>query len=60
MDAVLRHPREELFDLKNDPQELQNLANDPRHQATLGELRARLRAWQEKTEDPWLVKYQHE
>ena len=26
----------------------------------LADLRARVKAWQEKTRDPWLVKYEHE
>lgn len=60
MDAVLHHPREELFDLLADPDELKNLAGDPAHREVLGQLRGKLRAWQEKTRDPWLVKYEHE
>ncbi|MGH7139509.1 MAG: sulfatase/phosphatase domain-containing protein, partial [Pirellulales bacterium] len=36
----------QLFDLANDPQEIDDLADDPKHQATIAELRARLKAWQ--------------
>jgi N-sulfoglucosamine sulfohydrolase len=59
-DSYLRRPREELFDLDTDPNELKNVAGDPHHAAVLNELRARLKEWQEKTRDPWLVKYRYE
>ena len=45
---------------EKDPAEVRNLAGDPEQAKTLEGFRARLRAWQEKTGDPWLVKYQHE
>ncbi len=38
-------PREELYDTVADPHTLRNLAADPVHAATLGRLRATLRAW---------------
>jgi len=60
VDAFLHRPRHELYDLQKDPQELVNLADRPEHAALLAELQAKLRAWQEKTKDPWLVKYTHE
>jgi len=56
----LHRPRFELYDLQQDPHELTNLAEDPKHQATLDELRQRVRDWQTATKDPWLVKYEHE
>ncbi|GMV98607.1 MAG: sulfatase [Phycisphaerae bacterium] len=58
--AFLHRPRHELYDLETDPQERVNLADRPEHAKTLAELQARLRAWQEKTRDPWVVKYTHE
>jgi N-sulfoglucosamine sulfohydrolase len=58
--TYLQRPREELYDLEKDPHAVKNLADDPAHAGTLKELRARLRAWQQKTGDPWLVKYTHE
>lgn len=39
-------PIEELYDLKNDPDEVHNLAEDPAHRAKLEELRAALSKWQ--------------
>lgn len=51
--AVPYGPRiaEELYDLKNDPDEVVNLAGDAEHQATLGEMRAALAWWIEDTDD---------
>jgi N-sulfoglucosamine sulfohydrolase len=58
--AYLHRPKEELYDLTNDPHELKNLAKDPAHAKTLEELRAKLADWRKRTNDPWLVKDQHE
>lgn len=44
-------PKEELYDLKNDPFELNNLAQDPAQKETLNLLRAELAAWIEATGD---------
>jgi arylsulfatase A-like enzyme len=38
-------PKEELYDLKNDPYEINNLADDPNHQEQLLKFRARLDKW---------------
>lgn len=58
--AFLHRPKEELYDLKADPNELTNLAADPAHAKALAELRGKLAGWREKTSDPWLVKDTHE
>lgn len=60
VEALLHRPRHELYDLEADPRELQNLAEKPEHAAMLKELQGKLRAWQERTKDPWLVKYEYE
>jgi N-sulfoglucosamine sulfohydrolase len=56
----LKRPREELYDLSKDPNELRNLAADASHQEALRDLRARLRAWQQETNDPWMILYREE
>ncbi len=45
---------EMLFDLIFDPNEAHNLAGDPRAQEILVDLRARLDAWMQETDDPLL------
>jgi len=44
-------PKEELYDLKNDPFELTNLVDAPSHQEILYTLRGRLTQWMEDTKD---------
>jgi arylsulfatase A-like enzyme len=44
-------PREELYDLKNDPHEIHNLADDPAFAGTLKNMRGRLDAWMEDSGD---------
>jgi arylsulfatase A-like enzyme len=45
---------EQLYDLTLDPNEMRNLAEEPAHLQVLEELRGRLRAWMEETDDPLL------
>lgn len=44
-------PREELYDLANDPHEIHNLAGQENHASTLRKLRGQLDAWMESTGD---------
>lgn len=58
--AALVHRAEwELYDLTADPDEVQNLAAQQQFAQLLAELQAELRAFQERTSDPWLVKWTH-
>lgn len=56
----IRRPQFELYDLAADPDEVRNLADDPQHQALKQALIARLRAFQERTSDPWIHKWDYE
>lgn len=48
------HPEEALFDLFHDPQETDNLAQNAACREILHEMRCRLDAWMERTDDPLL------
>ncbi len=60
VDAYLHRPKFELYDLENDPDELNNLADDSAHKETLKRMQAKLKTFQEKTKDPWLLKWEYE
>jgi N-sulfoglucosamine sulfohydrolase len=60
VDAYIHRPRHELYDLSADPQEVVNVANRPEYADVLHDLQAKVRDWQKKTNDPWLIKYEHE
>ena len=46
-----RKPEEELYDLKNDPDELHNLAASPKHEKTLKTMRDVLSKWMKECDD---------
>jgi N-sulfoglucosamine sulfohydrolase len=56
----LQRPRYELYDKEKDPQEFNNVVNDPAFAQVFEQLSAKLKTFQTKTRDPWLVKYEHE
>jgi len=60
VDAYIHRPAFELYDLKADPHEIRNLADDPGHATVLEDLKAKLRAFQKRTGDPWIVKWEYE
>ena len=60
VDAYLHRPREELYDLRSDPDETRNLATDDRHRDRLEQMRKKLQDWQVKTADPWELKWRYE
>jgi arylsulfatase A-like enzyme len=49
-----RTSQESLFDLCFDPNEMNNLINQPEHQDVLADMRKRLDAWMQETNDPLL------
>ncbi|MBN2133852.1 MAG: sulfatase-like hydrolase/transferase [Sedimentisphaerales bacterium] len=60
IDAYLHRSKFELYDLENDPHEVVNLADDPKHQNKLAEMKAKLKAFQKRTQDPWILKWEYE
>lgn len=53
--AYLKRPKEELYDLRADPDEIFNLAGDRAAEPILADMRGRLHAWRKETRDPWLA-----
>lgn len=60
VDRYIHRPRFELYDLDSDPHEVMNLAQDPAHASVLEDLQSRMRAHQERTGDPWILKWTYE
>jgi arylsulfatase A-like enzyme len=50
-----RRPREELYDLREDPDQIHNVAADERYAATLNELRDQLFSELQRTDDPRMI-----
>ncbi len=60
MEAFLKHPAYELYDLEEDPDEAHNLVDSPEHAEVLARLQRKLKTFQQATKDPWYVKHEHE
>ena len=60
IEAYSYRPEFELYDLQSDPGEVSNLADRVQHQEVLEAMKLKLRSFQERTNDPWLVKWEHE
>jgi N-sulfoglucosamine sulfohydrolase len=60
LEAFLHRPRHELYDLVNDPHEAVNLAAQPESAGVLADMQKNVRDFQERTGDPWVIKYRHE
>lgn len=58
--AYEHRPQFELYDLEKDPDEIHNLADDAAQRDRLAELKQKLRQFQKRTSDPWILKWQHE
>ena len=58
--AYKHRPPFELFDLEKDPDELHNLADDPAEHNKLVSLQQKLKQFQKRTNDPWILKWEHE
>lgn len=60
VEAYLHRPKFELYDLEHDPHEINNRAKDPQYAALLEKLKNKLKQFQKRTNDPWIVKWEHE
>ena len=60
VDTYMHRPKFELYDLKQDPHEGNNLAADPNYAKLLAEMITKLKAFEERTNDPWIIKWRYE
>jgi N-sulfoglucosamine sulfohydrolase len=60
VDAYLRRPRFELYDIEHDPNEVVNLADRPECAALVDQFCAKIRCFQRATKDPWEHKWIYE
>jgi N-sulfoglucosamine sulfohydrolase len=58
--AYIHRPAFELYDLKSDPDEIHNLAKEAKYAKVLGGMKEKLRAFQKRTGDPWVLKWDYE
>ncbi|MGI8979404.1 MAG: sulfatase family protein [Pirellulaceae bacterium] len=58
--AYIHRPQFELYDLTADPDEVKNLAADPAQKKLLEELKGKIKAFQKRTNDPWILKWDYE
>ncbi len=56
----INRPKFELYDIANDPDESNNLAADPAFAKTLDEYQKKIKAFQKKFDDPWIMKWDYE
>jgi len=56
----IQRSRHELYNMEADSDEINNLAEDPEFARTLKDLQTRLKAFQQQTGDPWIIKYKYE
>jgi N-sulfoglucosamine sulfohydrolase len=58
--AYIHRPQFELYDLESDPDEVVNLATEEKYTALLEEMKGKLKEFQTRTKDPWLLKWDYE
>jgi N-sulfoglucosamine sulfohydrolase len=56
----INRPEFELYDLEQDPDESRNLAGEQRYAAVLAEYTQKLRDFQARTSDPWILKWSYQ
>jgi len=60
IEAFTHRSEFELYDLENDPYETRNLAEVDGYQGEFEIMKQKLRDFQQRTNDPWIVKWEHE
>ncbi len=60
IDAYLHRPKFELYDVINDPDEINNLGYNKDYESILLQFIEKMKLFQKRTNDPWIVKWEHE
>ena len=58
--SYVHRPAFELYDIDQDPHEGKNLADSPEHADLLARLKVKMKTFQGKTNDPWILKWRYE
>jgi len=57
---LIKRAQFELYDLEKDPDEINNLASTKKYSGILDTLKNKLKAFQQRTKDPWIHKWVYE
>jgi N-sulfoglucosamine sulfohydrolase len=60
VDNYIHRPEFELYHMEADPDEINNLASGVEYREVLEDLKDRLKDFQQRTSDPWIIKWTHE
>ncbi|MEE2685485.1 MAG: sulfatase [Planctomycetota bacterium] len=60
VDQYIHRPRFELFHIASDPHETTNLAEDPEYAEVLKKYQQRMKDFQKRMHDPWILKWTYE
>ncbi len=60
IEAYLKRPQFELYDIENDPGEINNLAYEQKYWEIVAALKETLKSFMDDTEDPWKLKWNYE
>ena len=60
VDTYVNRPAFELYDIQKDPYEGNNLAENPEFADVLAAYKAKMKAFQQKMKDPWVMKWRYE
>ncbi|QDU99084.1 sulfatase family protein [Lignipirellula cremea] len=56
----IHRPKFELYDIQADPDEAKNLIEDPQYADQIAAMKKKIKAFQAKTKDPWILKWDYE
>ncbi|BDS06312.1 heparan N-sulfatase [Oceaniferula spumae] len=60
IESYIRRPKFELYDIEKNPNEDRNLSADPAFADQLEKLKQRMKAEQQRSRDPWILKWEYE